>query len=102
MSNDQGPERLELLAGHAGDLFREIVKIGVLPEDDPRLVRGHADQQALALLIDRGLLRENADGGWVAVDPAAVQSGVVSPMGRQAVDLLKESAAWADTFGTLA
>jgi sugar-specific transcriptional regulator TrmB len=102
MSIDQGPERRALLAGPAGDLFREIVKAGVLPAQDPRLVRGHADQQALELLIDLGLLREDADGGWVAVDPAAVQSGVVSPMGRQAVDLLKESAAWADTFGTLA
>ena len=90
------------MEGHAGELFREIVKVGVLPPDDPRLERGHADQQALALLIDLGLLRENGDGGWVAVDPAAVQSGVVSPMGRQAVDLLKESAAWADTFGNLA
>jgi len=102
MSIDQGPERRALLGGPAGDLFREIVKAGVLPADDPRLVRGNADQQALALLIDLGLLREDEDGGWVAVDPAAVQSGVVSPMGRQAVDLLKESAAWADTFGTLA
>jgi sugar-specific transcriptional regulator TrmB len=102
MSNDRGPERRELLAGPAGDLFREIVKAGALAADDPRLASGHADQPALELLIDLGLLREDADRGWMAVDPAAVQSGVVSPMGRQAVDLLKESAAWADTFGSLA
>lgn len=103
MSIDQGPERRALLAGPAGDLFREIIEAGLLAADDPRLGRAHPDHEALALLVDLGLLREDEEtGGWVAVDPAAVQSGVVAPMGRQVVDLLNESAAWADTFGSLA
>ena len=103
MSTDQGPERRALLAGRAGDIFREIIKAGVLPPDDPRLSHEHPDSLAMALLLDLGLLREDEQaGGWVPVDPVSVQSGVVSPMGRQVVELLDESAAWADALGALA
>ncbi len=102
MGIEQGPERRALLKGAAGDLFREIVAAGVLPAEDPRLVNGHPDHPALDLLIDLGLLRQDpALGGFVAVDPATVQSSLVAPMGRQVVELLDESAAWADTFGSL-
>ena len=106
MTTESGPQRRRLLEGRAGELYRDVVGMGVLPADDPRLHDGLADQEALALLIDLGLVREDlGDGdrpGWVAVDPAAVQSGVVAPMGREAVELLAESAAWADTFSALA
>jgi sugar-specific transcriptional regulator TrmB len=106
MPTESGPGRRALLEGRAGDLYREVVGMGVLPASDPRLQDGHPDREALVLLIDLGLLREDpgeGDGpGWVAVDPAAVQSGVVAPMGREAVELLTESAAWADTFRGLA
>jgi len=103
MEIDEGPERRALLAGPAGDLFRDIIRSGVLERDDPRHGDDHPDHDALVLLIDLGLLREDEGlGGWVAVDPAAVQSGVVAPMGRRVVELLDESAAWADTFGNLA
>ncbi|MCW2761453.1 MAG: hypothetical protein JWR85_1654 [Marmoricola sp.] len=103
MSIDQGPERRALLAGPAGDLFRDIIRSGVLADDDPRHDDDHPDNESLSLLIGLGLLRQDErDGGWVAVDPTAVQSGVVAPMGRRVVELLDESAAWADTFGTLA
>jgi sugar-specific transcriptional regulator TrmB len=103
MTIDQGPERRALLAGTAGDLFREVVEAGVLGGDDPRLAPEHPDHESVAVLIDLGLLqRDDRAQGWVAVDPAAVQPGVVAPMGRQVVELLNESAAWADTFGTLA
>jgi sugar-specific transcriptional regulator TrmB len=103
MSNDQGPERRALLAGRAGELFRDVIKAGVLALDDPRLQNGHPDHEALSLLIDLGLLRrDDRAGAWVAVDPAAVQAGVVAPMGRRVVELLDESAAWADAFGSLA
>ena len=103
MSADQGEQRRELLAGPAGDLFREIIAAGTLARDDPRFGTGHPEHRALALLLELGLLREDERiGGWVAVDPAAVQAGVMAPMGRQVVELLDESAAWADTFGSLA
>ena len=106
MTTESGPQRRALLEGRAGELYRDVVGQGRLPADDPRLHDGHPDREALALLIDLGLLREDlgeGDGaGWVAVDPAAVQSGVVAPMGREAVELLAESAAWADTFSSLA
>ena len=54
MNIDQGPERRALLAGPAGDIFREIIKAGVLPPDDPRLVHDHPDSPAMALLLDLG------------------------------------------------
>ncbi len=103
MSVDRGPERRALLGGRAGELFRDVIAAGVLSPDDPRLHDGHQDHEPLRLLIDLGLLREDerADG-WVAVDPAEVQAGVVAPMSRQVVELLDESAAWADALGSLA
>jgi sugar-specific transcriptional regulator TrmB len=102
MSIDPGPERRALLAGRAGELFREIISVGVLLPDDPRLAEDHPDHACLALLVDIGLVREDDRAqGWVAVDPAVVQTGVVAPMGRQVVELLDESARWADTFAGL-
>ena len=102
MNMQQGPARRALLEGAAGTIFREVVAAGVLPEDDPRLQPGHEDHEAVQTLIDLGLLRQSESGGWVAADPAAAQSGVVAPMGRQVAELLSESAAWADTFASLA
>jgi len=102
MNMQQGPERRALLEGPAGTLFREVVARGVLPEDDPRLEPGHEDHEAVEVLVDLGLLRQAESGGWVAADPAAAQSGVVAPMGRQVAELLSESAAWAETFASLA
>lgn len=98
----QGPERRALLEREGAALFREVVEAGVLRADDPRLDGGHAQGAAAALLIELGLLRlDEAVGGWIAVDPGSVQAGVVAPMGRQAVELLDESSAWADTFTSL-
>jgi hypothetical protein len=54
------------------------------------------------LLLDLGLLRhDGADGRYVPMDPAAVQSQVVVPLGQQGADLLTESARWADAFAEL-
>jgi len=101
MNMQQGPARRALLEGAAGTIFREVVAAGVLPEDDPRLKPGHEDHEAVRVLVELGLLRQAESGGWVAADPAAAQSGVVAPMGRQVAELLSESAAWAETFATL-
>ena len=102
MKAEQGPERRALLEGAGAALFREVVEAGVLPAGDPRLEESHPDHPALALLLDLGLLRhEEALNGWVAVDPAGVQPGVVAPLGRQVVELLDETTAWAETFGSL-
>lgn len=102
MSADRGPARRELLAGPAGDLFREIIAAGKLDREDPRFAEDHPDHVSLVLLVDLGLLREDGQmDAWVAVDPAAVQSGVVTPLGRQVVELLEETSAWADAFGSL-
>ncbi len=103
MSIEDGAERRALLDGPAGEIFREIAAAGSLAVDDPRLARGHDDHEALVVLLDLGLLRQDgADGGYVPVDPAAVQAGVMAPLGRQVVELLGESSAWADTLGSLA
>jgi sugar-specific transcriptional regulator TrmB len=102
MNMQQGPKRRALLEGTAGTLFKEVVAAGVLPEDDPRFEAAHEDHEAVQALIELGLLRQSESGGWVAADPAAAQSGVVAPMGRQVAELLSESAAWADTFASLA
>jgi sugar-specific transcriptional regulator TrmB len=101
MNMQQGPVRRALLEGTAGSIFREVVAVGVLPEDDPRFRLDHEDHEAVQVLVDLGLLRQAESGGWVAADPAAAQSGVVAPMGRQVAELLSESAAWADTFASL-
>jgi sugar-specific transcriptional regulator TrmB len=102
MSSEQGPGQRALLSGPAGAVFREVVAAGVLPVGDPRLAPDHPDHEAVALLLDLGLLQEDERaGGWVAVDPASVQPSVVAPMGRQVVALLDESAAWAETFDSL-
>jgi sugar-specific transcriptional regulator TrmB len=103
MSIEQGAEQRALLAGPAGAVFRDVVAAGVLPTGDPRLAPDHPDHEAVTVLLDLGLLQaDERAGGWVAVDPAAVQSGVVAPMGRQVVELLDESSAWAETFTSLA
>ncbi len=102
MSTRQSPEGRALLEGAAGAIFREAVEAGSIPPGDPRLQERHQDHPAVELLIDLGLLRQDGVRGWVPVDPASVQPGVVAPMGREAVELLSESAAWAETFGSLA
>ena len=102
MTTDRGSERRGLLEGAAGVVFREVVANGSLSGDDPRLTEGHPDHEAVLLLVELGLLREEpGTQGYVAVDPAGAQAGVVAPMGREIVALLDESSAWADTFGAL-
>jgi len=97
---DHGPARRDLLRGRAGTLYREIVEHGSLPSRAQRFRSGGADHDALALLLDLGLVtRERED--VVAIDPTLVQSRVVAPLGVQAADLLAESSEWANAFAEL-
>ena len=57
MTSDQGPDRRALLAGRAGELYRDVITAGVLELDDPRLDDGHPDHLPLTLLIELGLLQ---------------------------------------------
>ena len=103
MTDEDGARRRELLDGEAGELFREVLAAEVLAADDPRLAEDHPLAGSVSLLQDLGLLRhDDAAGGWVPVDPTSVQPGVVAPLGREAVELLHESAAWAESFAALA
>ncbi len=103
MTLERGPHHRQLLGGAAGEIFREVAASGLLAADDPRMAPEHPDHPAVLLLVDLGLLRKDSSlGGHVAMDPTTVQAGVVAPMGRQVLELLNESAAWADTFGSLA
>lgn len=102
MRPEDGSRRRALLQGAAGELYRQVIGAGLLAHDDPRARSGHRDHEGVQLLIELGLLREDtAAGGWVAVDPATVQPSVVAPLGRQVVELLDESAAWADVLSVL-
>lgn len=114
MEDEEGPQpdfgpdedvlRREVLGGRGATLFSEVVEHGGLAADDPRTRPGHRDHEAFEVLCSFGLLRrsDEVEGGWVAVDPSVVQSGVVAPLGRQAAELLEQGTAWAETFSRLA
>ncbi len=96
-----GPEDRQLLETVARRIFVNAVSHGSLSAEDPRLDE-EAQRGALTLLLDIGLLRHDEDSRRIyPVDPAAVQSQIVVPLGRQGADLLSESARWADTFSDL-
>ena len=97
---EHGQSQRKLLRGRAGTLYREIVEHGSLPARAQRFRAGGADHDALALLLDLGLVSREKDD-VVAVDPTLVQSRVVAPLGIQAADLLAESSEWANAFAEL-
>jgi sugar-specific transcriptional regulator TrmB len=96
-----GPEERRLLEGIAARIYTNAVAHGSLPADDPRLQNGD-QRQGVDLLVELGLLRHDESANrYVPMDPAAVQSQVVVPLGQQGADLLTESARWADAFSDL-
>jgi sugar-specific transcriptional regulator TrmB len=98
---DYGPEERRLLESVAVRIYSNAVAHGSLPADDTRL-RKPDQKQAVELLLELGLLRhEEPANRYVPMDPAAVQSQVVVPLGQQGADLLAESARWADAFSEL-
>jgi hypothetical protein len=99
---EYGAAHRRLLQSDAGDLFQKIVLEGAVAGDDPRIVEGGPHHEAFTFLVDLGLLAfDPPTGSYLPVDPATVQSRVVSPMGQRAAELLAESTEWANTFAEL-
>lgn len=99
---EYGAAHRRLLQTDAGDLFQKIVLEGAIGGDDPRVAEGGADHEAFTFLVDLGLLAlDPPTGSYLPVDPATVQSRVVSPMSQRAAELLAESTDWANTFADL-
>lgn len=97
-----GPEERALFEAEAAALYEEIVTSSGLAASDPRVVEGGASYDAFALLGQLGLVSLSEDGRtWHAVDPAAVQSHVVAPLGQRGAEMINESAKWAQAFNTL-
>ncbi|MGI8900845.1 MAG: LuxR family transcriptional regulator [Nocardioides sp.] len=96
-----GPDDRALLETTATRIYTNAVAHGSLPADDPRL-QDERQRPAVDLLLDLGLLRHDQHSNrLLPMDPAAVQSQVVVPLGQQGADLLTESARWAETFSEL-
>jgi hypothetical protein len=95
-----GPDDRHLLRSDAARLYEEIVTEGGLKEGDPRIAR---EKRAFDLLLELGLVTPGPEtGAYQAVDPGAVQSRVVSPLGQEGARLLDESSQWAQAFAGLA
>jgi hypothetical protein len=95
-----GPDDRHLLGSDAARLYEEIVTEGGLKEGDPRIA---TERQAFDLLVELGLVSPGQEAGtYHAVDPGAVQSRVVAPLGQEGARLLDESSQWAQAFAKLA
>lgn len=102
MPIDPSRAQRAVLESRGGELYREIVAAGSLASSDPRLQAGHPDRAALDVLIDLGLLVLDAEeGAYLPLEPTSAQARVVAPLGRQAVQLLRESTAWIEAFAGL-
>ena len=99
---EYGAAHRRLLQTDAGDLYQKVVLEGAISADDPRVVEGGPHHNAFTFLVDLGLLAlDPPSESYLPVDPATVQSRVVSPMGQRAAELLAESTDWANTFAEL-
>jgi len=99
---EYGAAHRRLLQTDAGDLYQKIVLEGAISAEDPRIVQEGPHHEAFAFLVDLGLLAlDPPTESYLPVDPATVQSRVVSPMGQRAAELLAESTDWANTFAEL-
>jgi hypothetical protein len=98
-----GPDDRDLLRSDAAALYEEIVAEGGIKEGDPRLLPTAPEREAFDLLLGLGLVSPDREVGvFHAVDPGAVQSRVVAPLGQEGARLLDESSQWAQAFGALA
>lgn len=98
-----GPDDRRILETVAAALYRRVVESRWIDEADQLLTTTQDTKAARDLLVELGLLvHDEPQGRYVPVDPAAVQAQIVVPLGLRGTELLSESAAWADTFASLA
>ena len=96
------PDR-DLFERVAVALYERAVAHGGLAPTDPALDEASGEEhRAFCQLVELGLLSSDDHGGWVPVDPSAVQAQVVAPLGQEGAELLAESARWAQSFTGLA
>lgn len=63
-------------------------------------VLGDEEKAAVLLLVRLGLLLKLGED-YVAVDPGAVTSNVVSPLSQRAAEMMEEASSWARSFSEL-
>ena len=98
-----GPDDRDLLRSAAARLYEEIVSEGAIKEGDPRIRARAPERPAFDLLLELGLVSPDREAKlFHAVDPGAVQSRVVAPLGQEGARLLDESSQWAQAFAGLA
>ena len=96
------PEDRELFENAATELYELVVQEGGLAPDDARIADGTETKAALDLLAELNLVQlDQRAGMWRALEPANVQSRVVTPLSSEGARLLEESARWAKAFQTL-
>jgi hypothetical protein len=100
-----GADDRRLLESAATSVYARAVARGSLRVDDTGSddgVEPSSFSAAVRLLLDMGLLRlDETTGRLHPVDPVAVQSQVVVPLGIEGAELIAESARWAETFHDL-
>lgn len=97
-----GPNERALFEHIGIELYDEVLSSGSVADTDPRFAADGDLHEAHALLVRLGLLsRDPRTNRWIAVDPTAATSQVVTPLGQKGAELLAESSAWARTFGAL-
>ena len=96
------PEDRELFERAATEVYELMVQEGGIAADDARLVDGSDAKGALDLLAELNLVQlDKRDNIWRALEPANVQSRVVTPLSNEGARLLEESARWAQAFQSL-
>lgn len=102
MSDSYGPGERRMLETVAARIYRHAVEQGQLASGPSEFDSDPEERGAFEFLVEVGLLAlDESAGVYVPVDPAAVQSRVVVPLGQRGADLLSESARWADAFARL-
>jgi hypothetical protein len=96
------PEDRELFEREAIELYEAIVQEGGIAPSDERFAEGSDTKAALDLLAELNLVQlDPQDGLWRALEPANVQSRIVTPLSSEGARLLDESARWARAFQTI-